>query len=345
MEIAVVGVPGVGKSLALQSMGASADEASGKKSTARLVVDVPDARIKHLSTIYQPKKTTYARIQFREAVGLGVEHTKGTADFRNNVQGSEALLVVVRDFEFFGEAADPAAEATSVLEELLTLDFMVASNRLERIAEAKKKGKKPEEPGEEEAMQEVMAVLEAGDPLLGRISEETALMLKNYAFLTLKHVVVLLNSDEDRASEPVPAEAPFDRYPAFRASLPIEAEIAELETEEERAEFLADLGIKEPVLHKIIQQFYAAMDLIPFFTVGEDEVRAWTIRRGTKARAAAGVIHSDLSRGFIAAEVLAYDDFVTYNGFKDARTKGRVRIESREYEVKDGDILNVRFNV
>lgn len=345
MEIAVVGVPGVGKSLALKAMGASEDEATAKKATSRLVVPVPDARIKYLSSVYQPKKTTYARIQFREASGLGVDTPKGTADIRNNVQGSDALLVVVRDFEFFDEAPDPAAEATGVLEELLTLDYMVASNRLERIAKATKQGKKSETPAEDAAMGEVMAILEEGKPLLGNLSEETATLLKNYAFLTLKHVVVLLNSDEDRASEASPTDEPFDRYPAFRAALPIEAEIAELETEEEKAEFLADLGIEEPVLHKVIHSFYAAMELIPFFTVGEDEVRAWTIRRGTKARDAAGEIHSDLSRGFIAAEVLAYDDFVTYGGFKEAKAKGKVRIESRDYIVKDGDIMNVRFNV
>ena len=345
MEIAVVGAPGVGKSLALRAMGASEDEATGKKSTSRLVVSVPDARIKHLSSIYQPKKTTYARIQFREAGGLGMETPKGTADFRNNVQGADGMLVVVKDFEFFGEAPDPASEATALLEELLTLDYMVTSARMERIAKALKQGKKSETPAEDEAMQEVMAILEDGKPLLGNLPEETAMLLKNYAYLTLKHVVVLLNSDEDRASDPSPTEQPFDRYPAFRAALPIEAEIAELETEEEQAEFLADLGIAEPVLHKIIQSFYAAMDLIPFFTVGEDEVRAWTIRRGTKARDAAGEIHSDLSRGFIAAEVLAYEDFVTYGGFKEAKAKGRVRIESRDYVVADGDIINVRFNV
>ena len=344
MEIAVVGVPQSGKTLAIQAMGGHHDEAGGKKGGDRLVVPVPDARIDHLSSIYKPKKTTYARIQFREAAGLGQEHQKGTADFRNQVQGADGLLVIVRDFAALGEAPEPAKEATKLLEELQTLDYLLASGRQERLDEAKKKGKKPE-PGEEEALKEVLDILEAGQPLADRLSPEALAHLTGFGFLTRKRIVVLLNTDEGRVHDPVPATAPFDRYPTFRASLPIEAEIAELETPEERAAFLADLGIGEPVLHKVIQSFYKALDLIPFFTVGEDEVRAWTIARGTHAKEAAGEIHTDLSRGFIAAEVLAYAEFVALGGYKEAKAKGRVRVESRDYVVQDGDILNIRFNV
>ena len=343
MEIAVVGAPQAGKTLCLQAMGGRADE-GGKKGAARLVVPVPDRRVDVLSKAYEPKKTTYARIQFREAAGLGQEHQKGTADFKNVIQGADALLVVVRDFEFFGEAATPQAEARAMLEEMMTLDFMAASSRLEKLAEARKKGK-PVDAREAEALEHVAALLEEGKVLEEHVDAESAQILRGYAFLGMKKVAVLLNCDEGRVNEPIPTGAPFDRVPTFRACLPLEAEIAELESDEERQEFLAELGVDEPVLAKVIRGYYGSLDLIPFFTVGPDEVRAWTITRGTNARDAAGEIHSDLSRGFIAAEVLAYDDFVALGGFKEAKTKGKVRVESRDYVVQDGDIITVRFNV
>jgi ribosome-binding ATPase YchF (GTP1/OBG family) len=346
MEVAVVGAPSTGKSLALQAMGAKASDAGGRKGSGRLVVSVPDARIDHLSSLYQPKKTTFATIEFREAGGLGLGEQGGAmgGEFRNQIQGAEALVVVVRDFELFGEAPDVRKSAQAILEEMHTLDYVLASSRLEKMEESRKKAK-PVDALEEAALKEVVGLLEAGTPLFGGLSAESLEKLRGYAFLGLKPIVVLLNTEEPRATSPLPAGVPFDKVPTFRACLPLEAEIAELETAEERAQFLSDLGIGEPVLHKVIRHLYAALDLIPFFTVGEDEVRAWTIRRGTVARAAAGAIHSDLERGFIAAEVCAYDDLKALGDYKACKAHGKVRVESRDYVVRDGDIINVRFNV
>jgi len=321
------------------------------------MVKVPDSRIDRLAEIYRPKKTTYATVEYVDFIGL----TKGDLDQNRKVsdliKDADAVVHVVR--AFVDESVphplggvDPRRDAETVEMEMIFGDLELVEKRLERMDEGAKRGKKPDE-AEHKLMLKCREALESERALRDvDFTEDEQKTMRNLQFMSNKPQLVVLNVAEGqidtdqtrRQVETVQAFFSGRRVRVISLCGKIEMEIAQLPHDEALA-FLEDLGIAEPALNRLIQLSYDFLGFISFLTTGEDEVRAWTIKRGTPAQKAAGKIHSDIERGFIRAEVVAYDDFIAAGSMAAARDKGLVRLEGKTYEVKDGDIINFRFNV
>ncbi len=354
MRVGIIGLPRAGKTTVFNALtGAAAATgtfgAGGKKANLG-VIKVPDPRVDQLAAIFRPKKTTYAEITFADipgpAEGAEIGREPATVDL---IKGCDALALVVRAFS--GEevphpagSVDPARDLAAVEGELALLDLIVVERRAERMAKERKAS-----PVEVEAVGKARAWLEAERPLraLG-LSEGERKALAGFKLLTEKPLLVVANLGES-GEDGLPAL----RAEAERRGLPLIALRGRLEMEvaalppEEQGPFLAGFGLAEPARDQFIRAAYALADLISFLTAGEDEVRAWPIRRGTPAQQAAGKIHSDIERGFIRAEVVAFDDFIALpqKSMAKAREAGKLRLEGKEYIVRDGDIINFRFNV
>ncbi len=321
------------------------------------VVKVPDARIDKLSDIYKPKKTTFATVEYIDYIGL----TKGDMEQNRKVfdliKDVEAVVHVIRGFEDDQVVhplggVDPKRDAETVELEMIFGDLELVDKRLERMEQGMKRGKKPDE-SEKKLLLRCKEVLEGERPLRDvEFSEEEQKGMSHLQFMSIKPLVIVVNAGEkDMNSEKTAGtvtllQSLFTGKKVRVLSLcgKIEMEIAQL-PREEAAAFLDDLGIKEPALNKLIHVSYDLLGLISFLTSGEDEVRAWTIRKGMNAQKAAGKIHSDIERGFIRAEVVSFDDFIALGSMSAARDKGLLRLEGKTYEVRDGDIINFRFNV
>lgn len=309
-------------------------------------VKVPDARIDTLSAMFKPKKTTFAEMIFSDIPGEhGAVHKGLSKKALGQIANQDALCLVLRDFPnpAVEGAADPAGELDAFATECLIADLEAVERRLQR---AKKDKPDALELAAFEMMKEM---LEHEIPL--RSLSESVLhrdQLAGYSFLTDIPLLVALNRSEADAAQPMP-EAIAGRLGALHAaglvlSASVEAEIASMDAADQET-FLADLGLAESALARFIRTSYGLLDLISFFTVGTDEVRAWTIRRGAKARAAAGRVHSDLERGFIRAEVMPYETFMKHGSEHALKEAGLLQIEGKDYVVGDGDIMHVRFNV
>ena len=346
MKIGLVGFAGSGKTTVFNTL-TGLQVPVGFGGEVRLgTVKVPDERIAKLSAIFSPKKTTYAEIVFCDVPGEHGAEQKGLSrKALVQIRDQEVLCLVVRAFAnpALESAPDPSAELEAFHTECLLADLEIVERRLDRA-----KKDKPD-PLELAAFQTMKTTLEHELPL--RSLPAAALnrdLLKGYALLTDRPLLVALNCAEQDAAAPLP-DALAKRLGELHAaglvlSASVEAEIATMDAADQAA-FLADLGLKESALARFIRTAYAALDLIAFFTVGPDEVRAWPIRRGTRARQAAGKIHSDLERGFIRAEVIPYDVFVEHGSEPAVRDAGRLQVEGKDYVVADGDILHIRFNV
>jgi ribosome-binding ATPase len=346
MKIALVGFAGSGKTTVFNTM-TGLDVPVGFGGEVKLgSVRVPDRRIDELSRIFSPRRTTYAEITFVDIPGEHGAEKKGLSRRGlQQIRDQEALCLVLRDFEnpaLEGDP-DPVADLKSFHEEAVLADLEVVERRLERAR------KERSNPAELAAFETMKATLEAERPLRSLSgSELNRDLLKGYGLVTDKPLLVVVNVSEDRAAAPMP-DTLADRIDDIGAagmvlSASVEAEIAALPAEDQPA-FLADLGLEQPALDRFIRAAYGLLDLISYFTVGSDEVRAWTIRRGTNARQAAGRIHSDLERGFIRAEVTPYDVFMQYGSEHAVKEAGRLQLEGKDYIVQDGDILSIRFNV
>lgn len=346
MKVGLVGFAGSGKTTVFNTM-TGLNVPIGFGGEVRIgTVRVPDARIDALSKIFSPKKTTYAEISFSDIPGEHGAEKKGlSTKGLQQIRDQEALCLVLRDFPnpaVEGEA-DPLRDLEAFHLECSFADLTLIERRLDRA-------KKENAPKQEVAAFELLkATLEENRPLRSLSPEELDRgPLRGYGFLTDRPLLVALNVSEDRANLPLP-DAMASRLQELTAaglvlSASVEAEIATLSPDEQVA-FLEDLGLKEPALARFIRAAYGLLDLISFFTVGPDEVRAWPIRRGTRARQAAGRIHSDLERGFIRGEVIPYAVFMAYGSEQAVKDAGRLQIEGKEYVVQDGDIMHVRFNV
>jgi len=339
-RIGILGLPQSGKTTLFEILMQGAGTGGGREQVG--VVRVPDERIGRLSALYQPKKTTLAQVQFVDSAAAGGSArsaAKGT-DLFGSVRACDALLFVVRDFELAGEPPDPARDRAALDAELILNDLAIVENRIEKLGKELRIGKKQNE-AEHALLERCRHALEAESPLSAeRFSPEELRILRGFQLLSLKPRLVVYNRDE--AERPVPAPPRGQaRALALRASL--EREIVALPSGERDA-FRGELGIGEDGLTLVIRACYELLGLISFFTVGPDEVRAWEIRRGEKAVEAAGEIHSDLARGFIRAEVIEWDRLLEAGGQARAREKGWLRLEGRDYEVKDGDCLEIRFN-
>jgi GTP-binding protein YchF len=346
MKIGLVGFAGSGKTTVFNTM-TGLDVPVGFGGELRQgVVKVPDARIDALSKIFSPKKTTYAEMSFTDVPGEHGAEQKGLSSKAiEQIRMQEALCLVLRDFP--NPAIDAPADPLSDLEAFHLESVFADSGIIERRLERAKKEKAAAL--EVAAFERMKKALDDGKPIRSLSAAELDRnQLKGFGFITDRPLLVVVNRDEARAAEPLP-DALAKRIAELDAaglalSASVEAEIATLDPAEQAA-FLQDLGLGESALARFIRTAYGLLDLISFFTVGPDEVRAWPIRRGMNARQAAGRIHSDLERGFIRAEVIPYAAFMEHGSENAVKTAGKLQIEGKEYVVADGDIMHVRFNV
>ena len=346
MKIGLVGFAGSGKTTVFNTM-TGLDVPLTFGGEVRLgTVKVPDARIDKLSAIFSPKKTTYAEMSFADIPGEHGAQKKGLSPRGlQQIRDQEALCLVIRDFDNPAVEGDPdpLGDLEAFHAECIFADLEIVERRLERAKKERADG------AEIAAFEKMKETLEAERPLRSLGPDElNREYLKGYGLLTDRALLVALNTDEARATEPMPADVEARLADLGAAGLvlsaAVEAEIAGLDRDDQAA-FLADLGLAESALARFIQTAYGLLDLISYFTVGTDEVRAWTIRRGTRARQAAGKIHSDLERGFIRAEVIPYRVFMEHGSEHAVKEAGLLQIEGKDYVVADGDILHVRFNV
>ncbi len=357
MKIGIVGGPNSGKTTIFnaltRSKAATAGFSSGQVEIHTAVVDVPDSRLDNLSEIFAPRPAVYAQVTFNDVAGL----TEGIGK-EGSIQGpllnaiavNDALLLVARSFTnptvpHPRDRVDSIADFDEMETEFLLNDMVTIENRLERIAVQRSRAQLEERQRmarEEVLLERLYPELENGKPLrMAVVSAEEERMLAGFGFLSLLPLLRVVNAgdddDESQYEYLLSSETFF-----LRGRL--EADIA-LMPPPEAAEFLAEFGIDEPGLDRAIRRCYTLLGLISFFTVGEDEVRAWAVSAGSAAPAAAGAVHTDMERGFIRAETVHFDDLVSAGSMAEARKRGLLRLEGKGYEVRDGDILQFRFQV
>jgi len=358
MKIALFGFPMTGKSTMFHLLTGVEPSLHASPSEAQAgVARVADPRLDRLTKMYNPKKRVPATVEYLDLAGV----EKGRAAKAmplEQLRTADALAHVVRGFEDeaipHGEGAiDPARDVTTMETELLLADHTIAEKRLEKLTLLASKTAKEEDKFEAELFRKVVSQLEQETPLRNvEFHERELQQLRGYTFLTLKPLLIVVNAAEADASRLAEGAAAFGLADAasrpathiVALSAQIESEIAQLESEDARS-FREDLGIAEPALDRMIRASYRLLGRISFFTVGEDECRAWTVRDGTHARDAAGTIHSDIERGFIRAELVAYDDLIQAGTWAACRDAGTLRLEGKDYVMKDGDVVNFRFNV
>ena len=363
MKLGIVGLPNVGKSTLFNAITkAGAEAANYPFCTIEPnvgVVTVPDERITKLHEIYNSKKTIYATIEFCDIAGLVKGASKGEGlgnKFLGHIREVEAIVHVVRCFEndnivHVDGRIDPESDIETINMELILSDMEILDRRIAKTKSGMKGGDKSQAHNLE-IMESINAWLADGKNARAmEFDEEDEEFVKSLGLLSYKPIIYVANVSEDEAatgnqySEKVRKIAEAEGSETVVICAGIESELAEMD-DEERKEFLSDMGIEESGLDKLVKASYALLDLISFLTAGEDECRAWTIRRGTKAPQAAGKIHTDFEKGFIRAETIAYDNFIAAGGsVAAAREKGLLRSEGKEYVVKDGDIMNFLFNV
>lgn len=344
MKVGLIGQRGAGKTTIFNMLTGLQAHVGGFAAKGEVhlgVIKVPDPRIDKLAAIFKPRKTTYAEIRFTD-----FPPTQGEQELKSNnalvlqMREVDAIALILRDFD---PPTDPLRELNALVTEMILADLGVVENRRSRLKKEKAR------PQEQPFLERCAAALESEQSLRNlAFSAEEENLASGFGFLSRKPLLVIFNRSEEKAGRPL--EDLYREELARRGLQGLalagrtEMEIAQLDPAD-RAAFLQDIGIPEPARERFIRASYELMDLISFFTTGEDEVRAWTIARGTAARKAAGKIHSDIERGFIRAEVVAYDDFIVYGSEAKCKESGKLRLEGKDYLVKDGDIIHFRFAV
>ncbi len=356
MRLGIIGLPQSGKTTlfnALTRGNQPTGIATGKIEIHTAVVDVPDPRVDVLSKMFNPKKTIYAKVTYADIAGLdgsaGKSGISGT--LLNQLTQMDGFIHVVRVFEddhlpHPQGSVDARRDIETMDAEFVLNDLIAVERKLERLAEERKKGGGRDR----SAIEREIALFERLHQALTQeiplrdvdIEPEEEKLLSGFGFLSRKPLLIVLNLSEGQTAPTI--EYPHRRSQVVALQAKLEMEIAQLPPED-AALFMAEYGISEPSLNRMIRLSYDLLGLQSFFTVGPDEVRAWTVRRGATAPEAAGEIHTDLQKGFIRAEVIHYDDLIALGGMSEARAKGKLRLEGKEYLVKDGDILNIRFNI
>jgi hypothetical protein len=356
MRLGIIGLPQTGKTTLFNALTRGTQPtgaASGKMEMHTAVVDVPDQRVDVLSGMFKPKKTIYAKVTYVDIAGLDGSASKGgiSGNLLNQLAQMDGFIHVVRAFEdenvpHVRETIDPLRDIQAMDSELVLNDLISTERKIEHLAEEKKKGAGRDKgliERESELFNRLHQALSEEIPLRDmEISTEEEKLLSGFGFLSRKPLLIVLNLAEGQSAPQITYPHKHSQVVALQGKL--EMDIAQL-SEEEAKLFLAEYGIDEPSLNRMIRYSYDLLGLESFFTVGPDEVRAWTVRRGAFAPEAAGEIHTDLQKGFIRAEVIAYDDLMAAGGMTEAKAKGKYRLEGKEYIVKDGDILNIRFNL
>jgi len=344
MKLGITGLPGAGKTTVFEALTLNFADGAHRGDARIGTVHVPDERVDRLSEMYQPRKTIYAQVSY--FLPAPAAKTKDKAPDPNAwtaVRDCDALIHVVRNFGGYGyDAPDPAGDFRILDQELILSDLVVVEKRLERLDLDRKRGKDID-PEERRLLEACRERLENEQPIRDDADLAGARLLRGFALLSAKPMLALTNNEDDDDHLP-PAETLPDGPECMVIKAKLEHELAQM-TEAEAADFLKEFNITASAKDRVVQRSYDLLGLISFFTVGDDEVRAWTLHRNTEAQEAAGVIHTDLKKGFIRAEVVAYDDLMTAGSYAEARKQGTVRLEGKTYIVQDGDILNVLFNV
>jgi ribosome-binding ATPase len=342
MKVGLIGHRGAGKTTVFNMLtGLQAQVGGGKEEVHLGVIKVPDARVDKLSQIFKPKKTTYAEIRFTDfPASQNDDDLKANSNLVAQMREVDAMALVLRDFE---PDADPLRQLNDLLTEMILADLTVVENRRTRLKKEKAR------PQEEALLERCAATLENEESLRNiEFSGDEENLLSGFGFLSRKPVLVLFNQADDKAGQPLSTayQDGLKRRGLEGLALAgkVEMEVAQLD-EGDREAFLKEIGIQEPARERFIRASYRLLDLISFLTTGEDEVRAWTITQGTIARKAAGKIHSDIERGFIRAEVIAYGDLVAFGSEAKCKEAGKLRLEGKDYIVQDGDIIHFRFAI
>ncbi len=339
----ILGLPQSGKSTLFEIMTGVNDRDSHGEPCQRGQAMVPDSRFDHLVDIFQPLKASPARVPF---IDVNFRGDNAGESIRQVLNGSDGLVHVVDGFSS-QNIQDILGHYRKLEDDLILSDLLVVENRLERLARLPAKALKPLDQSHLQILPELKAHLEKGLPLRDLdLSDDVLHSIKSFSFLTIRPELVVINMGEN---DPPVANASCHTagfpLPAIDISCRIEAELIGM-TLPEQGEFLNDLGIDEPAFRRIIRESFSLLGRISYFTVGEDEVKAWVIPAGSRAPRAAAAIHKDFERGFIKAEVVSYDDFVACgNTLAGAKAAGRLRLEGKDYVIKDGDIVSFRFNV
>ncbi len=356
MKVGIIGLPQTGKKTLFQILtGNEIKEPSKASKPVPGAADILDSRFNTLVDMYEPKKNVRARIDLVLLPKMEAETISKGEIFRD-IADMDAVCHVVRAFEddaiYHSEGSvDALRDFEMVNSELVMHDQIFVEKRIERLAAMVKKIKDEEQQKELVLMNKLKEFLEEEKPLrLIDLTDDEEKIIRSYPFITRKKLVIAVNVAEDDLDNE-------DLLTVFRqgceaidievmlVSAKVEAEIALLDTQEEKDEFLDDLGIKETALESLTKLCLKSLDLISFFTVGKDEVRQWLVRKGSRAPKAAGVIHSDLERGFIRAEVFKYTELIEAGSEPDLKKNGKIYVEGKDYVVEDGDVLNIRFSV
>jgi len=343
LKIGIIGLEFAGKKTLMRILSNEGKNIVKKGSLELSTTQVVDPRIEFLSNLYKPKKTTFARLEFVLTPSITGDEKKDKEIF-SLLNGVDGLILILRDFCLEG-LPDPSPEKNfhNIKENLIINDLIKLESITEKFNKRHQKSTDMSVENEKNLIEKCKKHLEKGLMLFTlQLTEFEESIIKNFDFLSRKPMYVLVNVSEDKIQKELLFN--FDSIFYSSISLGIEEEIFRLEKSEQE-EFLLSLGLKEPALNRVIRDCYRMLDLISFFTTGEDEVKAWTVKRGTNARSAAGTIHSDMERGFIRAEVISYDDFVKAGSEKEAKKLNLYRLEGKDYIVQDGDIIHFRFNV
>jgi len=348
MKLGIVGLPQAGKATIFSALTGARGEDEAKKGSRtdqRIgTVRVFDERVDFLEKTYKPQKTTYTQVEYllpsRTVSGTPA---KSESAIWNQIRVCDALIHVLRNFEAPGGLAPtPEADYLQIEEEMILSDLVVAEKRIERIELDSKRGTRPHEE-EYTLIKACREMLENGRPLRHDPELASAPVLRGFTFLSAKPQLAVINNDEEDESSPDWVQRPKDlETMVVRGRL--EMDIASMAPEEAR-EFLAEYHIETSALDRVIRASYRLLNLISFFTVLNDEVRAWTVKKGCPALEGAGAVHTDIQKGFIRAEVLSFDHLREYGSFQEAKKAGQVSLEGKEYTIQDGDIINFRFNI
>lgn len=356
MQLGIIGLPQSGKTTlykALTRADIAADMSTGQMEVHTSVVDVPDVRVDQLCDIYHPKKIVRAKVTYADIAGL--DGSAGRAGLPgvmvNQLAQMDGFLHVVRQFEnasvpHLAGSINPQRDIQTMDTEFILNDLVMVERRLERLKEEFRRGvTRPRDviQTEIDLFERLQAVLNQELPLRHyEFTAEEDKILSSFGFLSRKPQIVVFNQSEDQQSLEYTSPHPHTQVVSLPARL--EADIIALDPED-AAIFMEEYGITEPSMSRLIKLSYDLLGVHSFFTAGEKEVHAWTLRRGANAREAAGVIHSDMEKGFIRAEILSFHDMITYGSTAEARNKGRLRVEGRNYIIEDGDIIEIRFNI
>ena len=362
MRIGIIGLPNSGKTTIFNVLTGghvpTAAYAGGTFQVNTAVVDVPDARVDTLSQMYQPKKTTHARVEYADIAGLGGADSSErsvslSGELINAIGVNDALLHVVRVFKDDAvphplSTIDPARDIDRLDAELCLSDLSKIENRIERLADTLKKGKAiptfDQDQKEFELLTRLKPHVDQGLPLRElELTPDESKRLRGFQFLSAKPVQIVLNLGDEGDPPAIPYPHPKSAVTAVRGRL--EMDIAQLDNADDQAIFMAEYGLTELSAGRIIRQSYELLGRMNFFTVGDDEVRAWEVNRNATALECAGAIHTDLARGFIRAEVFSYDDLMAAGSQNAVKAHGKIRLEGKEHIINDGDIITVRFNV